>query len=172
MTRTSLLPVATIVLMGFTAFPIQPFAKATDDIRAKLSSDVVAEKDGTFTIDRLRICRLFRPKELGGGVTQPFQVKSHAEAPVNVISRDNFVALLAELAVNLRVSFAKGHIEGMTPLQALTALRCKLIEAPIGNVDFEVQVHMNKDGIQLEVTETASGHKNRQTQLWDQVFGQ
>ncbi len=60
----------------------------------------------------------------------------------------------------------------MTPLQALTALRCKVIDAPIGNVDFEVEINMNKDGMQLEVTETATGNKDRQTQLWSRVFGE
>jgi hypothetical protein len=145
---------------------------APTDIEAKLKANVVTKKGGKLTIDRFRICQLFRPQELGGGVTKTFQVKSHAEAPADIISRDNFVALLTEVGINLRVSFAKGHIEGMTPLQALNALRCKLIDAPIGAVDFEAEIHMSKDGMQLEITKTATGDVDKQTQLWSQVFGQ
>ena len=169
MIRTPAIPA--VFLFCFFVLSGQAFAEPTD-IEAKLKANVVTEKGGKLTIDRFRVCQLVRPKDLGGGATEPFQVKSHAEAPANIISRDNFVALLTEVGVNLRVSFAKGHIKGMTPGQALNALRCKLIDAPIGTVDFEAEISMSKDGMQLVVTETATGNVDRQTQLWSQMFGQ
>lgn len=171
MIRISGIVAVVIVLCGPFALPSQAFAETTADVQSKLKADVVTEKGGKLTIDRFRVCQLFRPEELGGGVTEPFQVKSHAEAPADIISRDNFVSLLTEVGINLRVSFAKEYIKGMTPREALTALRCKLIDAPIGAVDFETEIHMSKDGMQLQVTETATGNKDRQTQLWSQVFG-
>lgn len=160
------------VLIGLFVCYGQTLAATPADVEAKLKADMVTAKNEKFTIDRIRICQLFRPKELGGGASEPFQVKSHAEAPVDVISRDNFVALLAEVGVNLRVSFARGHIEGMTPRQAMTALRCKVISAPSGPIDFEVDIRMNNDGMQLAVTEIATGKVEKQTQQWAQVFGQ
>lgn len=166
-----MLAVPAVFLFGFFVLSGQAFAGSTG-IEAKLKADVATKKGGKLIIDRFRVCQLFRPKDLGGGVTKPFQVKSHAEAPADIISRDNFVALLAEVGVNLRVSFAKGHIKGLTPLEALNALRCKLIDAPIGAVDFEAQIYMSKDGMQLEITNMATGEKDRQTQLWTQIFGQ
>ena len=160
------------ILLGLFALYGQALAATPADIKAKLKADVVMTKNEKLTIDRLRVCQLVRPKDLGGGTTEPFQVKSHAEAPADIISRDNFVSLLAEVGVNLRVSFAKGHIEGMTPRQALTALRCKVIDTPSGPIDFEVDIRMDNDGMRLEVTETATGDKNKQSQLWSQVLGQ
>ncbi len=158
------------ILLGLSVFYGQALAATPTDIKAKLKADVVTKKGGKLTIDRFRVCQLVRPKALGGGVSEPFQVKSHVEAPTDIISRDNFIALSTKVGINLRVSFAKAHIKGMTPYEALTALRCKVIDAPIGAVDFEAAIHMSKDGMQLEVTETATGNIERQTQLWSQVF--
>lgn len=159
------------ILLGLSVFYGQAFAEPTG-IEAKLKADFVTAKNEKFTIDRFRVCQLVRPAELGGGASEVFQVKSHAEAPVDVISRDNFVALLAEVGVNLRVSFARGHIKGMTPQQALTSLRCKVIAAQSGPIDFDVDIRMDNDGMQLAVTDTATGQVDKQTQQWAQVFGQ
>ena len=57
-------------------------------------------------------------------------------------------------------------------MQALDALQCKQVEAAIGTVDFEVNIVMTGDGIQIEVTETASGQKQKQTTTWEQVLGE
>ncbi len=119
------------------------------------------EQEGQFVIERFSICQLVRPAELGGGATEPFQVKSHAEAPAGgFISRDKFVVL-----------FAENLIEGLTPSQALSALRCRRIKEPIGDVDLEVNLHMTSDGMQVEAVDTATGKRDRQTRTWDQLLG-
>ena len=94
------------------------------------------------------------------------------EAPTTVISRDRFVALGTELAVGLRFNFASDLIKELTPGQALQALQCKQVEAAIGTVNLEVSIVMTGDGMQIEITETASGQKQKQTTTWEQVLGE
>ena len=102
----------------------------------------------------------------GGGATEPFQVRSHAEAPAGgFISRDKFVVLFVETASSLRMDFAENLIEGLTPSQALSALRCRRIKEPIGDVDLEVNLHMTSDGMQVEAVDTATGKRDRQTRI-------
>lgn len=168
MTRRFVLATVALGLCGLLASSYPAFAETKDNMKARLRADLVTEKDGRFTIERVRICQLVRPKELGGGATRPFQVRARVEAPADgVISRDNFVALFTEIALSLRVKFAGDLIKGLGPVQALGALRCKPIDAPIGAVDFEADVHMTKDGVQIEMMETASGKRQRQTVTWD-----
>ncbi len=161
MSKTSIFQVAmrTLVLLAICGTPA--LAQQTDSIEQRLKSDLVMEQEGQFVIERFSICQLVRPAELGGGATEPFQVKSHAEAPAGgFISRDKFVVL-----------FAENLIEGLTPSQALSALRCRRIKEPIGDVDLEVNLHMTSDGMQVEAVDTATGKRDRQTRTWDQLLG-
>ena len=100
------------VLLGLFALYGQALAATPADIKAKLKADVVTATNEKLTIDRLRVCQLIRPKDLGGGATEPFQVKSHAEAPADIISRDNFVSLLAEVGVNLPIESKEAEQDG------------------------------------------------------------
>ncbi len=77
-----------ILLVLGAALSLQPaLAQSNPSAQARLRSDVVTEQDGKFTIDRFSICQLFRPSDLGGGASEPFQVKSHMEA-----SADGFIS--------------------------------------------------------------------------------
>ncbi len=172
MSKTSIFQVAmrTLVLLAICGMPA--LAQQTDSIEQRLKSDLVMEQEGKFVIERFSICQLVRPAELGGGATEPFQVKSQAEAPAGgFISRDKFVVLFAETASSLRIDFAENLIAGLTPSQALSALRCRRIKEPIGDVDLEVNLHMTSDGMQVEAVDTATGKKDRQTRTWDQLLG-
>ncbi len=164
-----------LVVMGLLALPVFPYPAAGDtneSSSSQLKADWVVQKDGKFVIDRFQLCQVFRPEDLGGGVTKPFQVSAHIEAPTDVISRDSFVGIGTELALSLRVNFASDIIKGLTPMQALEALQCKQIATPIGTVDLEVDVFMTGDGIQIEIVETATGQKQRETTSWAQVLGE
>ena len=126
MSKTSILQAATRALVLLVICGTPAVAQQGDSVEQKLKSDLVMEQDGKFVIERFSICQLVRPAELGGGVTEPFQVKSHAEAPAGgFISRDKFVILFAETAYSLRVDFAEKLIEGLTPSPGLvcTALQ-------------------------------------------------
>ncbi len=160
------------LVAGFSGPAHRAMAETATDPVMRLKQSFVKEKDGKFVVDRVRFCQLFRPEELGGGVSDPFQVRLHAEAPAqDVVSRDNFVSLLTEIAVHLRLSFASAIIHGMMPEQALAALRCETIDKSIGDVDFKVDILMDKDGIVIDVMETGSGNRDRQTYPWKAVFG-
>ncbi len=156
------------------ALSLQPaLAQSNPSAEARLRSDVVTEQDGKFTIDRFSICQLFRPADLGGGASEPFQVKSHMEAAADgFISRDNFLTFSTEIGFQLRVSFAADFIPGLTAIEAIGALQCKPLEAPIGKVDLELEVFMTPDGVQVGMLETSSGESDTQTRTWTQMLGQ
>ena len=165
---------AVITLISGATLSLQPaLAQSNPAAEARLRSEVVTEQDGKFTIDRFSICQLFRPEELGGGTTDPFQVKSHVEAPADgFISRDNFLTFSTEIIFQLRVNFAGDLIQGLTPAQAMAALQCRPIEAPIGRVDLELDLYMTQDGVQVGILETASRQIDTQTRTWNQILGQ
>ena len=197
---SSVTKIQTVILLILgAALSLQPaLAQSNPSAEARLRSEVVTEQDGKFTIDRFSICQLHRPAELGGGASEPFQVKSHMEASVDgFISRDNFVTFSTEIgfqsrpvasagscpvqpvcrgqAVHYRpiqVSFAADFIQGLTAIEAIGALQCKLLEAPIGKVDLELDVYMTPDGVQVGMLETGSGERDTQTRTWNQMLGQ
>ena len=172
--RNILVKTVRVLSVGvLTLFGAASFCQAEEDVRSRIQSNMVQTKDGKFTIERYGLCRVFRPEKLGGGVTEPFQVRTYVEAPAKgVVSRDYLVSIFTEIAVTVRTSFASSMIKGLSPEEGLAALRCKPIAAPIGTIDFEAKLHMAKDGVQLEILETASGKKEKQTTTWEQMFGQ
>ena len=148
------------------------FAQTKGKIQYLMKKDRVVQKDGKFKIDGYSLCRLYRPKHLGGGVSEPFQVRARAKAPAQgVVSRDNFVVLFTEIALGLRVKFATDFIKGLTPVQALDALQCEHIDAPVGNVDLQVDLNMDKEGVTIEILKPGTGEKQTQKNLWKDLFG-
>lgn len=174
MSRSATKILAIIPWILGAALSLQPaLAQSNPSVEARLRNDVVTEQEGKFTIDRFSICQLVRPAILGGGTTDPFQVKSHMEAPTDgFISRDNFVTFSTEIAFQLRVDFASEFIPGLTPSEALAALQCKQIGSPIGKVDLELDLYMTRDGVQVGIRETNSGESETQTRTWNQMLGQ
>ncbi len=161
-----------ILAMGLLALSYPAFAQTKGDIQALMKKDRVIQKGGKFNIEAYRLCRLYRPKQLGGGVSKPFQVEARAEAPAQgVISRDNFLVLFTEIALGLRVKFAADFIKGLTPIQALDALHCEQIDAPVGKVDLQVDVNMDKEGIKIEIIKPGTGKKQTQLNTWKDLFG-
>ncbi len=161
-----------ILAMGLLALSYPAFAQTKGDIQALMKKDRVIQKDGKFNIEAYRLCRLYRPKHLGGGVSKPFQVKASAEAPAQgVVSRDNFLVLFTEIALGLRVKFATDFIKGLTPIQALDALQCEQIDAPVGKVDLQVDVNMDKEGIKIEILKPGTGKQQTQLNTWKDLFG-
>ncbi len=147
--------------------------QADEQILNKLRADLVKEKDGKFMLDRYRACQVVRPQARGGGMTQPFRVKAHVEAPKQgVISRDNFVALATEIAVSLRVGLVQDLIKDITPVEAIDAVRCLDIEGGAGALDFQINVTMAQTGVQTEIIDIKTGRQSKQTHPWPLVFGQ
>ena len=44
------------------------------------------------------------------------------------------------------------------------------LDEPIGRVDLEINLYMNKGGLQIEVINTRKGDTNRHTMTWNEVF--
>lgn len=141
-------------------------------IESYLQSDLVKEQDGKFVIEEYRVCQVNRPKEQGGGSTLPIKIKRHIEAPAKgVISRDNLVRMSTEILNGLAISLVGQMIEGITVEQAMQALDCRTSTQPFDNYDYEVNLSINSDGIQLNVLEKSSGESAKDTVNWDEVFG-
>jgi hypothetical protein len=157
-------------------FAIAAVAQNADWVPPKLKADLVQEKDGKLILERFRVCQVIRPQEAGGGVSKPFRVRSHVETPVpGFISRDSFIALATEIGITLRVGLVGELVKGLTPSQALDALQCRDIDSPIsmaGTADFDVNVIMEKAGLNIEMFDRGSGKRNKQLYPWKQLYGQ
>lgn len=136
-----------------------------------LGRDTVTIADGKMKLERIRLCSVFRPEELGGGASEPIQTRVTAEAPAGgFISRDNFLTLTAEIAISLRVWFADQMAPGLTPVQALAAVKCKGIAEAVGEVDMELEIVMTPNGIVRTLRENRSGSEDQQTASWEQIL--
>jgi hypothetical protein len=94
-----------------------------------------------------------------------------AEAPANgFISRDNFLMLAADLALNMRIWFVDQIVPGLTPMQAVGAATCKSIAQAVGDVDLELEIVMTPNGIVRTIRENRSGSEDQQTATWEQIL--
>ena len=166
--RISLFVFSVLVLFVFVY--VHP-SESQDEVNIKehLLTDIVQVKDGKFVIEEYRICQIRRPEEFGGGATVPIKVKRHVEAPAKgVISRDNFIRISTEVLNSLGTTFVGQMIEGITAEQAQTALVCKQFFQPIGAYDYEVDLIMDANGLNLNILETTTKEKVQQSMSWDQ----
>lgn len=177
--RTLVLIFAGTLLMATAAFAQDPVGGRTPvdmprpEVLGKetLGRDTVQIVDGKMRLERVRVCSVFRPEEMGGGATEPFQARVTAEAPADgFISRDNFLIVASEIAISLRIWFADQMAPGLTPMQALAAVQCKGIAAAVGEVDLELEIVMTPNGIVRTLRENRSGSEDQQTATWEQVL--
>lgn len=139
--------------------------------KEQLNQDSVVISDGRMRFERIRVCSVFRPEELGGGASEPIQTRVSAEAPADgFISRDNFLTVTAEIAISLRIWFADQMAPGLTPLQALAAVQCRGIAKAVGDVDMELEIVMTPNGIVRTLRENRSGSEDQQTASWEQIL--
>ena len=177
MSRTSKVIAGAIV--AFSMFVFTNAALTEEDkaegnkaIESYLQSDLVKEQDGKFVIEEYRVCQVNMTKEHGGGSTLPIKIKRHIEAPAKgVISRDNLVRMSTEILNGLAISLVGEMIEGITVEQAIQALDCRTSTQPFDNYDYEVNLNMSGEGIQINVLEKSSGESSKDTVNWSEVFG-
>ena len=58
----------------------------------------------------------------------------------------------------------------VTASQFMQGLDYTQLKSAIGTPDLELNLVMTNEGMQLDVVNTASGQRTRQTMTWDQVF--
>lgn len=142
------------------------------DVKSFLMSDIVKVENGKFVMEEYRLCQIIRPESLGGGATLPIRVKRHVEAPAKgVISRDNFIRLTDEVLNGLGISLVEQMMKGITASQAIQALQCGQVFQPITNVDYEIDLNMDANGMKLSILEKGTGEKSESSVPWDQLFG-
>ncbi len=140
------------------------------DVRTLLKRELVAEVGGKLLHDQVNRCQILLPPTLGGGLSDPFHVQRHIEAPADLISRDNFVLVSARIFLNNRVVLAQALAPEITPAEAVGALRCRPVDQSVTQIDFLIKVIMDADGVQLEVRDTGSGKWSLERSSWAQML--
>jgi hypothetical protein len=107
------------------------------------AAPLVVEKDGNWTLDQFEACG---PRD--GAAT--LQVLTHGEAPVAEIDRERFVAAVS------RASWVR-----INELSAVPPLRCREVEAPIGDVDHEIDVRVTANGVEVASVDVAARNATR-----------
>jgi hypothetical protein len=136
------------------------------DWRAQLSKDLVVIAGGKMTADEYNLVKIAVP----GYEAFQVQVKVHSEAPAGgIVSRDNFVALTAQMVL---WTFVLAYAEAfqVPASQFLQAVDFTELAAPIGTPDVELNLVMTDEGIQFEWVNTADGQRRRWTSTWAEVY--
>ena len=154
--RKTLLP-----LLALLAVP-SAVAAQEDDWREELSSEQIVIRDSMYTYEEYGIVEIQFP----GFEPAKFQVKLSSEAPADgTISRDNFVAITSTTeTVFLLAAFAEAYDATMT--EFLDAFDYTELDAPIGTPDYELNLRMTDEGMQLEFLNTATRDVTRIVQTW------
>lgn len=103
------------------------------------------------------------------------QLRFYSEAPRSgLISRDNFVGITAVLQTSVLFGFAmeiksatSANIESMSIDEVFDFDE---LDAPIGNVDLEINVYMSKGGLQIEFVNTRANSTERNTMTWKEIL--
>jgi hypothetical protein len=155
--------VVTTLLLG-TMLPTLAFA---GDWKAILSAEKVQVANGKMTMEQFSLCKVTVP----GATKSSLQMRTYAEAPVNAgISRDFLVAFQASTRTVMVLTMGSAFSKGTT-VDALKALDCDPITAPIGKVDMEINLYMTADGFQMAVVNGATGTTTQESKRWEETLG-
>ena len=139
---------------------------AAQDWRQELKSDVVTLSGGKMVYDEVGLYKLNVP----GFQPAQVQVKVHSEAPQGgLVSRDNFVALTTSTFTTVFIT-ALAESYQVSASQFLQGVDYTELKSAIGTPDMELNLVMTNEGMQLEVVNTSTGQRSRQTMTWDDVY--
>ena len=148
-----------LVLLAATSVSAQ-------DWRAQLKAEAVVIRSGKMLYDEVGLYKI----KVAGYEPAQVQVKIHSEAPQGgLVSRDNFVSLTT-LMFSMTFVAALSESYKVPASQFLQGLDYTQLKSAIGTPDLELNLIMTNEGMQLEVVNTSSGQKTRQTMTWEQVF--
>lgn len=143
-----------------------PIIAQAQDWRAQLGADVVTIRAGKMVSDEVGLWKI----QVSGYQASQVQVKVHSEAPAGgLVSRDNFVSLTTLMLTTVFLT-ALAESYQVPASQFLQAVDYTELKSAIGTPDMELNLVMTNEGMQLEVVNTASGQRNRQTMTWEQVY--
>jgi hypothetical protein len=125
------------------------------DVKSRLLKNVVRTENGKFIAE-----------EYGSIVnikTNFLEVQITATAPVNIISRDNFISIYSEMAISILSSALKDI--NIKPNDAFNLIRHGKLQKP---AEIIIQIDMSKDGLSYKVNSGNSSSSN--TLSWDQFY--
>lgn len=147
----------TSAAIAFVVAVLCPLNVLAQDWKKELSSPLVTISGSKMIYEGFDLCSVAPPQE--GAETSSIQVKTRSEAPKGAfISRDYFVALTAAISIAI--------------VEQLGDPDCKTLDAPIGNPDLEINIHMTEGGMQVEYSDTTTGQKSRSTTRWQDLFAE
>jgi len=134
--------------LGVALAPSPGSAAEASDWKQVLAKDLVKVQGATMVIEAYEVCTTDEAS---------LQLHLRSQAPKDGgISRDNFVAftVMARLAAE----------------SELGEVACKEVEAPIGEVDVRISIHMTREGFRREYRDRRTGETDASTVLWSDVF--
>ena len=155
--RTILLPLACILIIN------TPLIAHSEEVGDLLRRDIFTEKNGRFVSDRTLRCRI----PFGA----PVYLKHYIEAPTDLISRDNAVAVSTHMHIINRVVMASMLDPDKTPVEAMSHILCWPSENREAELDFTIKVIMTREGVRIETTDNRSGDTSIENFTWSQVLG-
>lgn len=124
--------------------------------------DIVQVRNGKFVIDGTLVCEV-APEAKQAPVT--LQVKTHSEAPTNVVSRDWFVAISTVLELDIRAGIVRASGLGVN-LDNISAVDCEKRPEVSGDSDFDVDIQMTVDGVTFAMNDNSTGETATLDHTW------
>lgn len=132
-------------------------ASAEDNWRKELAGPLVIIAGGKMIFQEFELCAV--TSTAPGSEPLTVQVKTRSEAPAGTfISRDNFIAITAIVSASLTAEFGNDN--------------CKTLNAPIGDPDLKIDIHMTKEGLQVASEDVRTDQKNSVTTRWQDLFAE
>lgn len=142
---------------------ISPPALAGGSLKDIIGKDRVQVVDGKMQIVEYDLCKNTVP----GAAKSSIQIKSYAEAPVSAgISRDFLVSFESGMQTLVILIMGTAAAKG-SAIEPLNAFDCDPISAPIGKVDFELNLYLAADGYQMAIVDGSSGNTSQESKSWD-----
>ena len=126
------------------------------DVKSRLLKSVVKTENNKFIAE-----------EYGSIVniqTNFLEVKITATAPVDIISRDNFISIYSEMAISILSSALKDI--NIVPNDAFNLIRHAKNQEPAKII---IQIEMTKDGLSYKVN-SGTSYSSSNKLSWDQFF--
>ena len=140
-----------------------------DILVSKLLEDIVKIKDGKMVITEFGLLSVPSLPD------EKIQLKIYSEAPSDsVISRDNFVATTTRLLtiffwqIATEITQEYGSKSRMDDSELPSDF--EKLDEPIGKVDLEINIYMNKGGLQIEFVDTKKNKTDRSAMTWKELL--